>query len=113
MQPFGPGNRKPLFLATHLTVVGEPRAVGEEQRHLLFRVRQDDSRIYRAIGFNLGERLPELLAAGGQCSIVFYPRRDSWEGWDRIDLQVVDFQPRSTPELEFVSAEHYLSTACE
>jgi hypothetical protein len=76
-------------------------------------VRQDDSRIYRAIGFNLGERLPELLAAGGQCSIVFYPRRDSWEGWDRIDLQVVDFQPRSTPELEFVSAEHYLSTACE
>jgi len=107
MQPFGPGNRKPMFLATHLTVVGEPRAVGDSQRHLLFRVRQDQSRTFRAIGFQLGERLPELLAADRQCSIVFYPRRDSWQGWERIDMQVVDLQPGPTPQLEFLPAENF------
>lgn len=109
LQPFGPGNRKPLFLATHLTVVGEPRAVGEGQRHLLFHVRQDEGRTFRAIGFNLGERLPELLAADRQCSIVFHPRRDFWQGWERIDLQVLDLQAGPEPQLELLDPEQYLA----
>ncbi|MCS7015086.1 MAG: single-stranded-DNA-specific exonuclease RecJ [Gemmatales bacterium] len=112
LQPFGPGNRKPLFLATHLNVVGEPRTVGEDQRHLMFRVRQDEGRVFRVIGFNLGERLPELLTAQGQCSIVFHPRRDTWQGQERLDLQILDLQPTSEPMIEWVDADEYLAPEC-
>ncbi|GBD36559.1 Single-stranded-DNA-specific exonuclease RecJ [bacterium HR36] len=111
LQPFGPGNRKPLFLATHLTVVGEPRAVGENQRHLMFRVRQDEGRIFRAIGFNLGERLPELLSANGQCALVFHPRRNCWRGFESLDLQVLDLQPGPQPQVELLDAQEYLAQA--
>ncbi|MCS7160646.1 MAG: hypothetical protein RMJ19_09255, partial [Gemmatales bacterium] len=112
LQPFGPGNRKPLFLATHLNVVGEPRTVGEDQRHLMFRVRQDEGRVFRVIGFNLGERLPELLTAQGQCSIVFHPRRDTWQGQERLDLQILDLQPTSEPMVKWVDADEYLAPEC-
>ena len=41
LEPYGMGNRRPYFLAGGLRVVETPKKVGNGERHLSFRVRQD------------------------------------------------------------------------
>jgi single-stranded-DNA-specific exonuclease len=89
----------PLFLSGGLEVMGAPAKVGGGERHLSFRVRQQRTTI-RAIAFNMAERLDELMSAGGQCCLVYTPRANEWQGYRRLDLEVVDFQPGPRARLE-------------
>jgi len=99
LEPYGTDNRRPLFLATNLQVVGDPRRVGGGERHLSFRVRQQ-STAWRAIAFGKAERQEELMSAAGRCCLVFTPRINEWQGYRRIDLEVVDFQAGAQASLE-------------
>ncbi len=99
LEPYGAGNPQPLFLAGDLQVVGEPRRVGGGERHLSFKVRQQ-SREMKAIAFGMGERLEELVAAEGKCSLVFTPRINEWQGWRSVELEVKDLQAGSRARLE-------------
>ncbi len=92
LEPYGAGNPRPLFLAGPVSVVGEPRGVGRGERHLRFRVQQN-RQTFPAIGFNLAERVAELMSAGGQCCLVFSPSFNDWQGWRSLQLEVVDFEP--------------------
>ena len=92
LEPYGADNRKPLFLASGLQVVDEPRKVGKGERHLNFRLRQGNQ-VLKAIGWNMADRLEELMSSGGACSLVFTPRRNEWQGRVSVDLEVTDFQP--------------------
>jgi single-stranded-DNA-specific exonuclease len=91
LEPYGAENRRPLFLAGDLQVVGKPRKVGNGERHLSFRVRQQGS-ILRAIAFGMADRAEELMSAGGACCVAFTPKLNEWQGWRSIDLEVTDFQ---------------------
>src|SRR5207248_10205589 len=62
LEPYGSENRPPMFLAGELQVEGEPRLVGQGERHLSFRVRQG-STVLKAIAFGMAERREELLSA--------------------------------------------------
>lgn len=93
LEPHGFGNRRPVFLTGGLRIVGEPRLVGKGDLHLMFSVRQGDGPRFRAIAFNMADRLPELLSGGGECCLAYTPRRNEWQGMVRIDLEVQDFQP--------------------
>jgi single-stranded-DNA-specific exonuclease len=92
LEPFGAGNPSPLLLTGGLQVVGEPRRVGDGERHLRFRVRQQDREL-QAIAFGMGERVEELMSAQGQCCLVFTPKINEWQGWRKVELEVRDFQP--------------------
>ncbi len=98
LEPYGMGNRRPCFLAGGLQVVETPKKVGNGERHLSFRVRQGNT-IFRAIAWSMGDRAEEL-PAGGPCALVFTPRINEWKGMIRVDLEVLDFQPREIPELK-------------
>jgi single-stranded-DNA-specific exonuclease len=91
LEPYGAHNRKPLFLAGGLQVTGEPRKVGVGERHLSFRVRQG-STVLKAIGWNMADRMAELMSGGGACSLAFTPKINEWQGRRSIDLEVTDFQ---------------------
>jgi single-stranded-DNA-specific exonuclease len=91
LEPYGAGNRRPLFLAAGLEVVGEPRKVGGGERHLSFRVRQHGVTL-RAIAFGMGDRVEELMSADGGCCLACTPKRNEWQGFVSIDLEVADFQ---------------------
>ncbi len=99
LEPHGPDNPKPRFLATDLRVE-RPRRIGqgEEKRHLDFSVSQGTSR-FRAVGWNMAERYEELAAAERVC-LAFSPRVNTWNGHRRIELQVIDFQVGSVPQLD-------------
>jgi single-stranded-DNA-specific exonuclease len=91
LEPYGADNRKPVFLAGGLSVVGQPRKIGKGDRHLSFRIGQGGT-VVRAVGWGMGDRVEELMSAGGACSLAFTPRRSEWQGFSRIDVEVVDFQ---------------------
>jgi single-stranded-DNA-specific exonuclease len=91
LEPYGMDNRRPLFLATNLQVVGTPNLVGGGERHVSFRVRQQGA-AFRAIAFGMADRVEELMSAEGRCCLAFSPRINEWQGYRRIDLEVVDFQ---------------------
>ncbi len=91
LEPYGAGNPEPLFLAGGLQVVGEPRRVGAGERHMSFKVRQQN-RDMKAIAFKMGERTEELMSEGGKCCLVFVPRINEWQGWRSVELEVRDLQ---------------------
>lgn len=93
LEPHGLGNRRPVFLTGGLRIVGQPRAVGKGELHLMFTVRQGDGPRFRAIAFNMADRLQELLSGQGECCLAYTPRRNEWQDMVRIDLEVHDFQP--------------------
>jgi single-stranded-DNA-specific exonuclease len=98
LEPYGAGNPAPLLLAGDLQVVGEPRRVGGGERHLSFRVRQQDREL-KAIAFGMADRAAELLSAGGRCCLAFTPKINEWQGRRSVDLEVRDFQPGACARL--------------
>ena len=93
LHPFGQGNRRPVFLSGGLQVQGQPRLVGQNERHVNFMVRQQTGPAVRVIAFGMAERVDELMSQGGQCSLVYTPKINEWQGFTRVDLEVIDFQP--------------------
>lgn len=98
LEPYGSGNPQPLMLADRLQVVGDPKRVGGGDRHLSFRVRQNGKEL-RAIAFGMGDRIDELMAVNGQCSLVFTPRINEWQGFRNVEIEVRDFQSGPNPVL--------------
>jgi single-stranded-DNA-specific exonuclease len=92
LEPYGAGNPKPKFLASGLKVEA-PRFLGkiEPHRHIDFRVRQGET-IFRCLGWNMADRMEELMSAGGDCCLAFTPKFNEWNGYRRIELQVIDFK---------------------
>jgi single-stranded-DNA-specific exonuclease len=98
LEPYGAENRRPLFLAGPLRVVGEPRKVGAGERHLSFRVQQNGT-VLKAIAFGMGDRVEELMSAGGACCLAFTPTLNEWQGRRSVDLEVADLQPGAQARL--------------
>jgi single-stranded-DNA-specific exonuclease len=98
LEPYGAENRRPLFLAGGLQVQGEPRKVGQGERHLSFRVRQGATTL-KAIAWGMADRASELMSIGGACCLAFTPKRNEWEVRLSVDLEVADFQAGSEARL--------------
>lgn len=91
LEPYGAQNPKPKFLAGDLQIVGEPKKIGNGERHLSLRVKQGDLSM-RAVAFGMADRLDELMSAGGKCCVAFSPIINEWQGRRNVEIQVIDFQ---------------------
>ncbi len=98
LEPYGMENSKPRFLASGLKIEGTPRRIGQGERHLSFRVTQGGTKI-RAVAWGMGDRLDDLMAAGGDCCLVFTPKINEWNGYKSVEIEVTDFQASAVPEL--------------
>jgi single-stranded-DNA-specific exonuclease len=92
LEPYGNQNQPPVFLAGGLQIVGEPRRMGKGERHISFQVRQQNTTL-RAVAWSMADRVPELMAEGGQCCLAFTPAVNEWQGRKSVELHVTDFQP--------------------
>lgn len=81
LEPFGPGNREPLFGAKELTVVNL-RKVGSN--HLKMFLKQN-GRTISAIGFDMAE---EPVLEGCLIDAAFTPTINEWEGGRTLQLQL-------------------------
>lgn len=86
MEPFGPENLRPLFIARKVMDTGWSRIVKEQ--HLRFSLRQDNVTL-TGIGFNMAEKWA-LLQQKKPIDIVFKIDENEWQGEKSLQLKVVD-----------------------
>ncbi|MFN0291819.1 single-stranded-DNA-specific exonuclease RecJ [Pedobacter helvus] len=85
MAPFGPQNMAPVFCTKNITFVGTPQIVGTN--HLKINVKQQNSAIFEAIGFNLGE-FEKLLKPNQPFSICYTIEENNWKDKKRLQLNI-------------------------
>ena len=86
LEPHGPGNPEPIFLARNATVVSQ-RIVGEN--HLKLYLRQG-SRAVSAIGFGMADT---QIEPGALIDILFSPEQNEWNGTTSLQLRLRDLRP--------------------
>lgn len=86
MEPFGPENLRPVFLARGVTDTGFSKIVKE--LHLKFSLRQQSATL-TGIGFNMADKM-ELLTNKKPVDIVFKLDENEWNGEKSLQIRVMD-----------------------
>ncbi len=89
MEPFGPENMRPTFIAKNCRDFGYSKILKEV--HLKTVLKQDET-ILSGIGFNMAHLFPLLSHA---VDIVFTLDENEWNGNKNIQLKIVDIRPSS------------------
>jgi single-stranded-DNA-specific exonuclease len=84
MEPFGPGNMRPVFLCHGLQNKYPPRVVGNN--HLKLSVTEGGV-VMDAIGFNFGNRMDEIRSSGSM-SLAFTLDENEWNGKVTMQMKV-------------------------
>lgn len=97
-EPHGPNNLSPVFVSHGMRVVGTPTIVGNG--HLKFKVAQNGSIPFEAIGFNLHEFHPLMRSCEQGClSLVYALEKNTWNGKTHLQLRVKDVRVGSPDEI--------------
>lgn len=86
MEPFGPGNLRPILLVRGVTDNGWSRIVKEE--HIKFSLQQDDI-VFSGIGFGMADKF-SLLQSKKPLDVVFTLDENEWNGSKSLQLRVID-----------------------
>jgi single-stranded-DNA-specific exonuclease len=90
LAPFGPGNPEPLLLARSVQVI-ESRIVGD--KHLKMKAKQEGA-VTEVIGFGLSEN---HSLQGKKVNLVFTPEIDRWQGYEKVQLKLIDLELADRP----------------
>lgn len=88
MEPFGPGNMRPTFIARGVRDTGFSRLLKEQ--HIRFSLRQDEI-IFTGIGFNMADKFP-ILQSGQPIDIIFKIDENEWNGERTLQIRVSDLR---------------------
>lgn len=91
MEPFGPDNMRPIFIAKNVQDTGYSKLVKEA--HISFSVTQGNQTV-RGIGYNMPEKI-DLVKSGKPFDIVFQLQLNEWQGNQSVQLQVIDLKTAS------------------
>ena len=88
MEPFGPDNMRPLFVAKNVYDTGYSKLAKEA--HISFNITQG-SQYIKGIGYNMAEHIA-LVKSGKPFDIVFQLQLNEWQGTKAVQLQVLDLK---------------------
>jgi single-stranded-DNA-specific exonuclease len=86
MEPFGPENMRPVFVAKNVLDTGYSKIVKEQ--HIRFVVKQDKFS-FTGIGFNLAEKFSLLKKP---VDLVFTLDENEWNGSTTLQLKIIDLR---------------------
>lgn len=89
MEPFGPDNMRPLFVARKVKNTGYSKMVKEQ--HIRFALRQNNTTL-NGIGFNLKHLFP-LVDSNDWLDVVFSVDENEYNGQLYLQMRVLDVQP--------------------
>ena len=92
MEPFGPDNMRPLFVAKNVYDTGYSKLAKEA--HISFNITQG-SQYIKGIGYNMAEHIA-LVKSGKPFDIVFQLQLNEWQGTKTVQLQVLDLKESGT-----------------
>jgi single-stranded-DNA-specific exonuclease len=87
--PFGPNNRKPLFIVRSVTPI-EVKTIGKDANHLCFQL-GDGKSTMKALWFKHGEQA-SLLSSGQKIDVVFEPTINEFRGSSNVELMIQDLR---------------------
>ena len=88
MAPFGQGNPEPVIGMRQMRIMNKRVVGGDHLKLTLGR----DGKCFEAIGFELGHA--GVIESDHPCwDVVFTPRREYWNGRDRLSLRILDLEP--------------------
>ncbi len=88
-EPFGPGNMRPVFVSEGICVEGVPSIVGNG--HLKLKVKQGNSAVIDAIGFNMHDYLPVIRNCNDQrIDMAYVLEENYWNGKRSIQMRLKD-----------------------
>ena len=88
MEPFGPENLRPVFVAKKVWNTGYSKIVKEE--HIKFSLKQNNI-VFTGIGFKMADKFP-LLQMSKPIDIVFKIDENDWNGNKTLQLRMIDFR---------------------
>lgn len=91
LEPFGKGNRKPLFAEKNLRVSGA-RIVGKNQNVLKFQVQDRQGHKMEAVYFGDAGGFLEYMRQKEELSLTYCPSVNAYMGKESLQLQVVNYQ---------------------
>jgi single-stranded-DNA-specific exonuclease len=96
-EPFGPGNLRPVFVSKDVCIEGVPTIVGNG--HLKMKVRQGNSAVMDAIGFNMHEYLPTIRNCDeNRIDVAYVLEENHWNGRRTIQMRLKDIHVEKTPK---------------
>ena len=94
LEPFGPGNPRPLFVSRRLINHRDTRAVGKEREHLRLDV---TDRINAITGIAFGRAdMTEYIQNGNAVDICYELNENTFNHYTTIQMMVQDIQPCTT-----------------
>ncbi len=91
MEPFGPENGRPVFVARN---VDPAKSTLIKDQHIRFQLQQHGV-FFTGIGFNMAEKF-SLLQPGKSIDVVFTLDENSWNDTRYLQLRVIDFREAVT-----------------
>lgn len=88
MEPFGPANMRPVFIATRVSDTGYSKLL--KGLHIRFVLKQHGITL-TGIGFNMADKF-DLIATKKPLDIVFTIDENEWNGETTLQLKVIDFR---------------------
>lgn len=89
MEPFGPENMRPVFIAKKVYETGKSRIVKET--HIKFELMQHGITM-DGIGFGLADKF-DMLKPNQPIDVAFTLDENEWNGIKRLQLRVIDIRP--------------------
>jgi len=86
MEPFGPGNLRPVFITRNVRDTGYSKVLKDQ--HIRFVLQQHD-RIFTGIGFNMVHKF-DLLKKNLPLNVVYTLDWNEWNGERLIQLKIID-----------------------
>jgi single-stranded-DNA-specific exonuclease len=88
MEPFGPDNMRPVFIARNVVDQGWSKVVKDQ--HIKFSLLQNDI-IFSGIGFNMAPKFP-ILQDKKPIDLVFTLEENDWNNQKSLQLKVIDIR---------------------
>ena len=86
MEPYGPENLRPVFIAQNVTDSGHSKIIKEQ--HIRFCLKQGNNS-FKGIGFNMAEKI-SLVQSNQPLDVVFTLEENEWNGQIFLQLKVCD-----------------------
>ena len=91
LEPFGKGNKTPLFAAKDVEVL-YPKVVGANENVLSFQLKDASGMTLRGVYFGEVKEAYEYLLSKGSADITFTPKSNEWNGERTVDLVVKNYR---------------------
>jgi single-stranded-DNA-specific exonuclease len=91
MEPFGPDNMRPIFIAKNVRDTGYSKLVKEA--HISFNLTQGNNNV-RGIGYNMPDKI-SIVKSGQPFDVVFQLQLNEWQGTQSVQIQVMDLKETS------------------